>query len=191
MLIANRMIGTGESRSEADRALQESMPDLAEQRRDHLLTLPSLGIFATPASIVVSTGSIGLALILWVVGAIIAAAGLAVYLEFAAALPKSGGEKNYLEYSYRRPLYLITCGYAAYAALLGWPSGNSVYAGEMLLNAANTEVGRWNQRGIGCAVLLFALAVHGCAPKWGLRLQNALGFFKIGVLLFIIIAGFV
>ncbi|THU97670.1 high-affinity methionine permease [Dendrothele bispora CBS 962.96] len=148
------------------------------------------GIFATPASIVGGVGSIGLALFMWVFGAIIAGAGLAVYLEWATALPRSGGEKNYLEYAYRKPLYLITCVYAIYAALLGWPSGNSVYTGEMLLNAAGTEVTRWNQRAIGVGVVTFALIVHGVLPKWGLRLQNILGVFKIVVLLFIICTGF-
>ncbi|KAM0753311.1 high-affinity methionine permease [Meredithblackwellia eburnea MCA 4105] len=149
------------------------------------------GIFATPASIVGSTGSIGLAMFLWVIGALIAAAGTAVYLEWATSLPRSGGEKNYLEFYFRRPAYLITCVYAAYAALLGWPSGNSVYSGQMLLNAAGTEVTRWNQRAIGVAVVTFALLLHGTLPKWGLRLQNTLGVFKIGVLIFIIISGFV
>ncbi|ESK94189.1 high affinity methionine permease [Moniliophthora roreri MCA 2997] len=148
------------------------------------------GIFATPASIVGSTGSIGLALILWLIGSIIAACGLAVYLEWATGLPRSGGEKNYLEYSFRKPLYLITCIYAIYAALLGWPSGNSVFTGEMLLNASNTEVDQWNQRGIGIAVVTFALLVHGVAPKFGIYLQNILGFFKIIVLLFVICTGF-
>lgn len=149
------------------------------------------GIFATPASIVAASGgSIGLALILWVVGALIACAGLLVYLEFATALPRSGGEKNYLEFFYRKPLYLISCMYAAYAALLGWPSGNSVFTGTMLLNAARVEPTRWSERGIGVAVVTFALLLHGCLPRWGLRLQNALGFFKVGLLLFIVCAGF-
>ncbi|KAK4056089.1 hypothetical protein OIO90_002820 [Microbotryomycetes sp. JL221] len=150
------------------------------------------GVFATPASIVgACNGSIGLALILWVIGSLIAFAGLAVYLEFATSLPRSGGEKNYLEFFYRKPLYLITCVYAAYAALLGWPSGNSVYAGTLLLNAGNLEATRWRERGIGVGVVLFALLIHGVLPKWGLRLQNVLGIFKVGVLLFIIITGFV
>jgi len=39
-------------------------------------------------------------------------------------------------------------------------------------------------------VVTFALLVHGISPRWGLRLQNVLGFFKIGVLAFIICAGF-
>jgi hypothetical protein len=76
-----------------------------------------------------SGGSIGLALFLWVIGALIAGAGLAVYLEFASTLPRSGGEKVYLEKFYVKPLYLISCVYGAYAALMGWPAGNSAYAG--------------------------------------------------------------
>lgn len=35
------------------------------------------------------------------------------------ALPKNGGEKNYLEYLFRKPKYLITSMYAANALLLG------------------------------------------------------------------------
>ena len=52
------------------------------------------GIFATPGSILALSGSVGLSLIIWVAGMIIAAAGMAVYLEFGTAIPKNGGEKN-------------------------------------------------------------------------------------------------
>lgn len=60
----------------------------------------------------------------------------------------------------------------------------------MLLNAAGTEVDRWNQRAIGVGVVTFALLVHGFAPKYGIYLQNVLGAFKIVVLLFVIFTGF-
>jgi amino acid transporter len=61
----------------------------------------------------------------------------------------------------------------------------------MFLNAARIEPTRWAERGIGVGVLTFALLVHAMMPNWGLRLQNALGIFKIAVLLFIVVAGFV
>ena len=54
------------------------------------------GIFASPGTIVVSVGSIGLSLILWLIGAGIAACSLAIALEFGCMLPRSGGEKVYL-----------------------------------------------------------------------------------------------
>lgn len=149
------------------------------------------GVFATPASILALSGSVGLALFMWVFGFVIAAAGCAVYLEFGVGLPKNGGEKNYLEYVYRKPKLLVTGLYAGYVILLGWASGNSVVFGEYILHAAQVEVDRWNQRAIGLACITVAFIIHGTALKWGLRLQNFLGILKIGILLIIILAGFI
>ncbi|KAF5019001.1 hypothetical protein F66182_9019 [Fusarium sp. NRRL 66182] len=149
------------------------------------------GIFATPSTILGLSGSPGLALIMWVVGAIIAAAGTAVYLEWGTGIPKNGGEKNYLEYIYRRPKFLVTGMYASYILLMGWASGNSVVFGEYILHAAQVEVDRWNQRGVGLACITVAFIIHGTALKWGLRLQNALGFIKLAIIFIIIICGFV
>jgi amino acid permease len=50
------------------------------------------GIFATPGSIVKSVGSVGLTLVLWIVGALISWFGLAISLEYGCMLPRSGGE---------------------------------------------------------------------------------------------------
>ncbi|KAF5528781.1 MUP1-high affinity methionine permease, partial [Fusarium napiforme] len=149
------------------------------------------GIFATPGSILALLGSPGLALIIWVVGSIIAAAGTAVYLEWGTGIPKNGGEKNYLEFIYRKPKFLVTGIYASYIILMGWASGNSVVFGEYILHAANKEVDRWNQRGIGLACITTAFIIHGTALKWGLRLQNALGIIKLIIVFIMIICGFV
>ena len=51
------------------------------------------GIFATPGSIVKSAGSIGLTLLVWLVGTILSGCGLAVSMEYGCMLPRSGGEK--------------------------------------------------------------------------------------------------
>jgi amino acid transporter len=42
-----------------------------------------------------------------------------VYLEFGTAIPRNGGEKNYLEYVFRRPKFLATGFYTGYVVLLG------------------------------------------------------------------------
>ena len=77
------------------------------------------GIFATPSGILQLSGSVGLALFLWVAGMIIAAAGMAVYLEFGTGIHKYGGEKNYLEYVFKKPRFLATGLYTGYVLLLG------------------------------------------------------------------------
>ncbi|EMR64143.1 putative high affinity methionine permease protein [Eutypa lata UCREL1] len=149
------------------------------------------GIFATPGAILSLSGSVGLSLFIWVAGMLIAAAGTAVYLEFGTAIPKNGGEKNYLEYVYRKPKFLTTGLYTGYVVLLGWAASNSVVFGEYILHAANVEVDRWNQRGIGLACVTVAFLIHGLALKWGLRLQNLLGTIKLIIILIIVVAGWV
>ena len=81
--------------------------------------------------------------------------------------------------------------FAAYAFLLGWAASNSVVFGQYILNAAEVEVGRWNQRGIGLACLSAAFLVHAFALKWGLRLINLLGVVKLVIIVFIVVAGWV
>jgi amino acid transporter len=149
------------------------------------------GIFATPATIVDLSGSVGLSLFIWVIGMLIAAAGMLTYLEFGTGIPRNGGEKNYLEYVYRRPKFLVTAMYAGYVVLLGWAGSNSVIFGEYILNAANQPVNRWNQRGVGLVCVTCAFLIHGLALNWGLRLQNFLGIIKLLILLLIIVSGFV
>ncbi|PYH73661.1 high affinity methionine permease [Aspergillus vadensis CBS 113365] len=149
------------------------------------------GIFATPSTILSLSGSVGLSLIMWVIGTLIAMAGTAVYLEWGTAIPKNGGEKNYLEYVFKKPKFLMTAMYAAYAVLLGWAASNSVVFGEYILNAADIEVDRWNQRGIGLACITAAFLIHSFAVKWGLMLQNFLGVVKLVIILFVIVAGWV
>ncbi|PPQ95601.1 hypothetical protein CVT26_008630 [Gymnopilus dilepis] len=149
------------------------------------------GVFATPSTILGLSGSVGLSLFMWIIGAVIAAAGMQVYISWGTAIPKNGGEKNYLEYLFRRPRFLITSMYAANGVLLAWAAGNSLVFGEYILLAANVNPGRWTLRLVGFACITFSLLIHGLALKWGLRLQNFLGIFKILVLVFVIITGFV
>lgn len=148
------------------------------------------GIFATPSSILALSGSIGLSLLMWVFGMLIALAGMLCYMEFGTGLPRNGGEKNYLEHVFKKPKFLITSMYAMYVVLLGWAGSNSVVFGEYILNAANVEVNRWNQRGVGVACITVAFLIHGFAVNWGLRLQNFLGIIKLLILVLIIISGF-
>lgn len=57
---------------------------------------------------------------LWVLGLLLSIAGLCVWLEFACMIPRSGGEKIYLEAAYKRPKRLITIVFAVQAIALGF-----------------------------------------------------------------------
>ncbi|KAF8071513.1 high affinity methionine permease [Lyophyllum atratum] len=148
------------------------------------------GIFSTPSTILTHSGSVGMSLIMWIVGAIITAAGMQVYITWGTAFPRNGGEKNYLEYLFRKPKYLITSVYAANGVLLAWTAGNSLVFGEYILKALNQEPSRWGLRFVALGCITFAMLIHGTALNWGLRLQNFLGIFKLLVLLVVVGTGF-
>ncbi|KAF9652380.1 amino acid transporter [Thelephora ganbajun] len=147
------------------------------------------GIFATPSVILRSAGSVGMAFTMWLIGAVVAATGSAVYLEYGTTLPRNGGEKNYLEYVYRNPRFLATCVYAMYGMFLGWGSANAVIFGEYLLHAFNVEATTYNVRGIAFGCLTVSFIMHSCFMTAGLRLQNTLGFFKLLILISIVVTG--
>lgn len=150
------------------------------------------GVFATSSTIFnLCNGSVGLALILWVIGALIALAGLYVYMEFGSAIPRNGGEKNYLEYVYTKPKFFITSLFSSYVLLLGWASGNAIVAGQYILVAADVEPTRWNARAIGIGILTWALLSNGIYIKFGAYVQNILGLFKIIVIIIIVVTGWV
>ncbi|TFK47497.1 amino acid transporter [Heliocybe sulcata] len=147
------------------------------------------GIFSTPSIILRAAGSVGVTMLMWAMGALIAAAGAAVYVEFGAGLPRSGGEKTYMEYIYRHPRFLVSCIYASYGLFIGWLSANSTAFGQYVLHAFGVAPGTWNVRLVGISCIAFCLVMHGFFMKWGVRMQDAVGFFKVFVLLAIIVSG--
>ncbi|KAK0510331.1 hypothetical protein JMJ35_007725 [Cladonia borealis] len=149
------------------------------------------GIFATPSSITSSVGSVGAALMLWVLGAALSFSGLCVWMEFGCMFPRSGGEKVYLEASYPRPRLLATIFFSTQAILLGFSASNCVVFAEFILVAANHSVTQWAERGIAIAVIVFVSLMHMLIPKIGVRIMNVISSIKIFILLFIVITGWV
>ncbi|KAJ8516860.1 hypothetical protein ONZ45_g5855 [Pleurotus djamor] len=137
------------------------------------------GIYATPSNILRSAGSVGVALIMWLVGTLIAASGTAVYMELGTGLPRSGGEKNYLEFMYRYPRFLTTCLYMVYGALANLSSGNSLVAGEYLMHALGLPGSQFNVRTTAILCLTTNVILHGVVHRLGLRIQNTLGVLKL------------
>ncbi|KAL0950540.1 hypothetical protein HGRIS_007347 [Hohenbuehelia grisea] len=147
------------------------------------------GIYATPSNILYASGSVGVSLIMWLVGASIAATGTAVYIELGSGLPRSGAEKNYLEFIYRRPKFLITCVFLVYAIITGSSAPNSLVFGEYVVHASALPPTQFNLRFTAFLALTFVFILHGCFLTTGLRVQNTLGFLKLIILTGVAIAG--
>ncbi|KAJ5535586.1 hypothetical protein N7513_008772 [Penicillium frequentans] len=149
------------------------------------------GIFSTPSSVTESVGSVGAALLLWVLGFLLAASGLCVWLEMGSMIPRSGGEKVYLEAVYRQPKLLITIVFAVQAVALGFTASGCVVFASYVWVAAGKEASEWEERGVAIAVIVFITMLHTLLPNWGVRGMNVLGVYKVILLLFIVITGWV
>ncbi|KAK8906181.1 hypothetical protein ACHAPF_002234 [Botrytis cinerea] len=147
------------------------------------------GIFATPGPILKTTGSIGLALLLWVAGSILAWLGLQISLEYGCMLPRSGGEKVYLEFTYPKPRFLASTLVAVQAVLLGFTASNCIVFGEYVLFALGIEGTELGQKAIALGLLTWITIIHGCFLKTGIWIQNFLGWIKVGLILFMALTG--
>lgn len=134
-------------------------------------------------------------------------AGLFVWLEFGCMIPRSGGEKVYLEASYRRPRHIISILFAIQSVLLGFSgtwsrryllallislvgTGCITFASNVIL-AADTKVSEHTSRGIAGAAMVFVALMHGLTPKLGVKVMNVIGVIKIGIVVFIVITRWV
>ncbi|TVY67469.1 Low-affinity methionine permease [Lachnellula suecica] len=140
------------------------------------------GIFATPGSITSSVGSIGLSLTLWVGGSILSACGLAISLEYGCMLPRSGGDKVYLEFTYQHPRFLASTLVAASAVLLGFTASNCIVFGRYVLFALGVDPGEWTQKALAVGLLTTITIIHGGFLKTGIAIQNALGWVKVFII---------
>ncbi|KAK4105153.1 amino acid transporter [Parathielavia hyrcaniae] len=117
-------------------------------------------VLLTPSSIFAATGSVGISLLLWAVAGLLTLSGLSVYLEFGLAIPRSGGEKNYLERILRRPRHLATSIFAVQIVLLGFSAGNSLAFGlYVLLAAGHPMPDGWIPQAIAVACVTFVLVL--------------------------------
>ncbi|CAG8034413.1 unnamed protein product [Penicillium nalgiovense] len=137
------------------------------------------GICATPGSIVRSAGSIGLTLLVWLVGTIISAFGLAVSMEFGCMLPRSGGTKVYLEYTYPRPRFLASSLITAQVVLLGFTASNCIIFSKYTFFALSIQPTELQHKALAVGLLTAITIVHGCFLKTGIFVQNVLGWVKI------------
>ncbi|KAF2462096.1 amino acid/polyamine transporter I [Lineolata rhizophorae] len=149
------------------------------------------GIFATPGAVVRSAGSVGLSSLLWVLGAVMAACGLAVSLEYGCMLPRSGADKVYLEFTYRRPRFLASTLVAVQMVLMGFTATNCVVFGEYVLYALGVEGAEWATKALAVGLLAAVTVLHGCFLRAGIWLQNVIGWLKIGLIVFMAVTGLV
>ncbi|KAH7325570.1 amino acid permease-domain-containing protein [Stachybotrys elegans] len=150
------------------------------------------GIFSTPATILRLTGSIGLALVYWVIGFILAIAGLAVHMEFTSYFPnRSGSEVVWLEQGYPRPKHFFPVAYAVQSVLLSFSSSNAIVLSNYLWRIVGRAPDPWELKGVAIAAYTLAVIAVISHNRYSLWAINVIGALKLLLLIFIAISGLV
>ncbi|KAI8579271.1 hypothetical protein K450DRAFT_242466 [Umbelopsis ramanniana AG] len=151
------------------------------------------GIFASPALTLSLVGSGGMNIVVWVFASLIALTGVATYAELGTMLPRSGGEKEYLAYIYRKPKLLLPYVFAFYEIIViaaGIASQSTVFG--RYLNVALFGMEASTPLLDRVWAVLVATLLH-LVNIWSvnatLKSMVALTAIKISVLLLIILTG--
>ena len=129
-------------------------------------------------------------LMLWAVGGLIAVCGAMTYAELGAALPRSGGEYNFLT-----RIYHPAAGFVS-----GWTSATIGFAGPTALAAITFaayatsvvpgQTPDWLERFLAVALVVILTVVHGGSRQGSGGVQVIFTVLKVGVILVFCLAAF-
>ena len=162
------------------------------------------GIFGTTGFLAGDLGRPYLVLGVWIVGAIIAAAGCLCYSEMGVNLPQSGGEYVFLREAWG-PLWGFLSGWISFFAGFSAPiAANALLLSEYFSHfspsfatsgaAASDGIRGWFHfgpgQGLAVGIVLALSVVNVVGLKLAARLQNLLTGLKLSVLLLFLVLGF-
>jgi len=149
------------------------------------------GIFVSPKGVLVSSGSTGLAVVVWVLSGLLSLNGALCYAELGTMIPKSGGDYAYIGEAFGPvPAFL----YLWVALFVIVPTGNAITA---LTFAQYILQPMWPTcqppdeavRLLAAAVTCILTAVNCYNVRWATRVQDIFTGTKLLALLVIIVAG--
>ncbi|XP_044130409.1 large neutral amino acids transporter small subunit 2 [Bufo gargarizans] len=151
------------------------------------------GIFVSPKGVLENAGSVGMALIVWIVTGVITAVGALCYAELGVTIPKSGGD-----YSYVKDIFGGLAGFLRLwiAVLVIYPTNQAVialtFSNYVLQPLFPTCFAPESGLRLLAAVCLLLLTWVNCASvRWATRVQDIFTAGKLLALGLIIIMGFV
>ncbi|XP_027698976.1 large neutral amino acids transporter small subunit 2 isoform X1 [Vombatus ursinus] len=151
------------------------------------------GIFVSPKGVLENAGSVGLALIIWIVTGLITAVGALCYAELGVTIPKSGGD-----YSYVKDIFGGLAGFLRLwiAVLVIYPTNQAVialtFSNYVLQPLFPTCFPPESGLRLLAAVCLLLLTWVNCASvRWATRVQDVFTAGKLLALGLIIVMGIV
>ncbi|XP_066597360.1 Y+L amino acid transporter 2 [Prorops nasuta] len=150
------------------------------------------GIFVSPKGVLRYSGSLGLALIVWVFSGLLSLIGALCYAELGTMIPKSGGDYAYIMDAFGPlPAFL----YLWVALFILVPTGNAITAltfAQYILQPAwpGCEPPYEAVRMLAALITCLLTAINCYNVKWATRVQDIFTGTKIFALVIIMVAGF-
>ncbi|XP_072638465.1 asc-type amino acid transporter 1 isoform X2 [Canis lupus baileyi] len=172
----------------SDRSLSD--PSLGGQDAGNII---GSGIFISPKGVLEHSGSVGLALFVWVLGGGVTALGSLCYAELGVAIPKSGGD-----YAYVTEIFGGLAGFLLLwsAVLIMYPTSLAVISmtfSNYVLQPVfpNCIPPAAASRALSMACLMLLTWVNSSSVRWATRIQDIFTGGKLLALSLIIGVGFV
>lgn len=153
---------------------------------------PVVAALTAASNILLSTGSVGLSLIYWVLGAVLCCFALTVYLELTSYFPsRSGGEVVFLEQAFPRPRFFFPVAFAVQTIVLSFVSGNAILLATWIFGIVGRPGTEWELKGLALGAFTLITLIPALSTRLSLGLVNAFGVVKLATLVFITLTGFV
>lgn len=128
-------------------------------------------------------------LMLWVLGGIAALCGAASYAELGAALPRSGGEYNFLGRIYHPAAGFISGWISAIIGFAAPVAASAIVFAKYFTASLPGDYGPWTQKGLAVAVVLLATIIHGRNRRGSGRFQTLFTALKVALIILFCAAG--
>ncbi|MEP3891524.1 MAG: amino acid permease [Hellea sp.] len=149
------------------------------------------GVFTSLGFQLVDIKSVFALMMLWIIGGVAALCGAATYAELGAALPRSGGEYNFLGRIYH-PIAGFISGWVS--ALIGFAAPIAAVAlafGKYSTAALPGDYASWVGKALACGLVIIVTLIHGRNRKASGQFQFGFTAVKVILILAFCLAAFV
>ncbi|KAK0754354.1 amino acid/polyamine transporter I [Schizothecium vesticola] len=166
------------------------------------------GIFTQPYNVVTGVGNPGASLVIWFVAGVIIHCITACWVELGLSVPRyrlfngvdsistprSGGDKNYLEYIFNRPDFLMTCVFGITFIIFGNLAGNAIQLGVFMQSVVDPScqddcVQSGPVVGWAIGALTLCALFNVATRKLSIYLNNTFAVLKVSLVLIMIFVG--
>ena len=149
------------------------------------------GVFTSLGFQVADIQSVFALMMLWIIGGIASLCGAATYAELGAALPRSGGEYNFLGRIYH-PVAGFISGWVSTVIGFAAPiAAVSLAFGKYTTAALPGTYGPAIQKGLACGLVILVTYIHGKNRNASGKFQFGFTAMKVGLILAFCLAAFV